>query len=141
MIVYRLIQREDLNDILRLCEAEGWHSYTDDPDATWRALTAPGSTTMVAVEDRKVVGFAQMQSDGLIQAHLSIIAVDRSRRGSGIGRRLTEEAFVRCGGKRVDLLSTEGADDFYRSFPHKEHSGFRIYLSQGKHLGGEDHEE
>ena len=74
-----------------------------------------------------MVGFAQMQSDGLIQAHLSLIVVARGRRGQGIGRRLIEDAFARCGAKRVDLLSTEDADAFYRSFAHREHPGFRLY--------------
>ncbi len=82
---------------------------------------------MVALEGERVVGFAYLQSDGAIQAHLSLIGVLRSHRRRGIARRLVEEAFRRCGAERIDLVSTEGADDFYRSFMHLELPGFRIY--------------
>ena len=57
---YRSIQHNDLNGIIRLCEAEGWPSFSVDPALTWRALTAPGVTTMVAREGDTVAGFAQM---------------------------------------------------------------------------------
>jgi len=123
---YRRVTREDLDGIISLCEGEGWPSHTADRENTWGALTAPGVYTVVAIEAGHVVGFAQMQSDGLRQAHLSVIAVARHRRRQGIGRRLVEEAFVRCGGKRVDLLS-EGGEEFYQSFRHRPLPGFRIY--------------
>lgn len=82
--------------------------------------------TIVAVADGTVAGFAQMQSDGVIQAHLSLIAVANTQRGKGIGRRLVEEAFRHSDGQRVDLLSDTAAE-YYRSFIHKEMPGFRIY--------------
>ncbi len=126
-IDYAPIAREYLDGVIRLCKIEQYPSYIQDAERTWRALTAPGVCTMVAVQDGRVFGFAQMQSDGLIQAHLTLIVVDRDLRRRGIGGRLVREAFVRCGGQRVDLLSTEGADAFYRSFEHQEFPGFRIY--------------
>lgn len=67
-------------------------------------------TAAVAVEGQEVVGFAQMLSDGEVQAHL---AADRARRRRGVGR--------------VDLSSEEQADGFYRSFSYRERRGFRIY--------------
>ncbi len=123
---YRLVTRDDLDGIIALCAAEGWPSYTADRDMTWRALTAPGVCTVVAVDGGEVMGFAQTQSDGVIQAHLSLIAIARHRRRQGIGRQLVEEALRRGGGKRLDLLS-EGGEDFYRSFHHRRLPGFRIY--------------
>ena len=44
-----------------------------DAATTWQVLTAPGVRTVVAVDGAEVVGFAQVQSDGLIQAHLSLL--------------------------------------------------------------------
>lgn len=67
-----------------------------------------------------------MQSDGVIQAHLSLIAVNAAHRGKGVGRRLVEQALRHSGGQKVDLLSATAAE-FYRSFAHKEMPGFRIY--------------
>ncbi len=126
-IDYVPIAREHLDGVIRLCEIEQYPSYIQDGERTWRALTAPGVCTVVAVQDGRVAGFAQMQSDGYIQAHLSLVVVDRDLRRRGIGRRLVREAFARCGGQRIDLLSTEGADAFYRAFAHQRFPGYRLY--------------
>ena len=126
-IDYVPIAREHLDGVIRLCEIEQYPSYIQDAKRTWRALTAPGVCTVVAVQDGRIVGFAQMLSDGLIQAHLSMIVIDRDLRRRGIGGRLVWEAFARCGGQWVDLLSTEGADAFYRSCQYQSFPGYRIY--------------
>ncbi|MGH3146784.1 MAG: GNAT family N-acetyltransferase [Rubrobacter sp.] len=118
--------QKHLSGVLALCEAEGWSSW-GHPDRARGALEAPGVTTVVAAREGGVIGFVQMQSDGVLQAHLSYLAVDRRFRKQGTGRRLVEEAFLRCGAERVDLISTTGVEGFYESFPHKARSGFRIY--------------
>ena len=82
---------------------------------------------MVALAGERVAGFVQLQSDGVIQAHLSLIAVGRDWRKQGIGRRLIELAFERSGAQRLDLVSTEDADAFYESFVHRRFPGFRLY--------------
>ena len=38
-----------------------------------------------------------------------------------------EEALRLSGAERVDLLSEDGAVDFYESFPHFRKPGFRLY--------------
>jgi ribosomal protein S18 acetylase RimI-like enzyme len=81
----------------------------------------------VAIEQRSVVGFAEMLSDGELQAYLALVAVDAGRRGEGIGRRLVAEALAMAGAERVDLLSESASFEFYRSFPHVEKPGFRLY--------------
>ncbi len=93
-------------------------------------MTAPGVTTIVAVEHGRVAGFIQVQSDTQVQGHVSLIAVANEFRRRGVARRLIAEAFARTGVQRFDLISTEGAEDFYRSLPHREHPGFRIYPSR-----------
>lgn len=117
--------------IMRLCKREGWPSFLEDPDRTWRALTAPGVITAVARVNGQVAGFAQLQTDGLVQAHLSLIVVDSAHRRQGIGRRLIEDCFARAGVSRIDLISTEGSDAFYDSFPHRRFPGYRIYPGGG----------
>ena len=81
------IRREHLAGVIELFREERWPAFADDPEATWRAMTAPGVTTMVAVDGERVVGVAQMLSDGQIQAHLSVIVVAEGYRRRGIGRR------------------------------------------------------
>jgi len=123
---FRAFKREDLNQIIRLCEAEGWQSYTADPERTRRALSGSGVITVVAIEDGKVLGFAQLLTDGAIRAYLANMVVDSSRRESGIGRRLVEEVFARCNAVYIDLLSTDGAGAFYETFPHQRFPGYRL---------------
>jgi ribosomal protein S18 acetylase RimI-like enzyme len=109
---------------IALFATELWPSYTRDPDRTCEALRAPGSTALVAVDDGRVVGVVQVQSDGLIQAHLSTLVVARSHRRRGIGRQLLADALRIAGGERMDLLSI--SDDFYASMTKRRFSGWRL---------------
>jgi ribosomal protein S18 acetylase RimI-like enzyme len=81
---------------------------------------------MVAMEGETVAGFAQLQSDGEIQAHLSLLAVAPAFRRRGLGRALIVRALREAGGERLDLL-TDDAQDFYASLPHVRFAGFRLY--------------
>jgi ribosomal protein S18 acetylase RimI-like enzyme len=117
-------EEEHLAGVLVLFQAEGWPSYTADPKRTLQALSSAGSVTLVALENDAVVGVAQVQSDGEIQAHLSIIAVAREHRRRGLGRTLLREALRRSGGLRVDAISTD--DDFYIGLGARRFSGFRL---------------
>jgi ribosomal protein S18 acetylase RimI-like enzyme len=73
-----------------------------------------------------VVGFAQLLSDGEIQAHLSLIAVAPTHRRQGIALALLRAALARAGGIRIDLI-TETAPEFYAAMRHRRLEGFRIY--------------
>ena len=118
---------EHLDGVLALCVAEGWPSFPDDPARALRILTAPGVTTVVAVIESDVVGFAELFSDGELQAFLTNLAVSAGHRGRGIGRALVEESLRVAGGERIDLLSEEASVGFYESFPHFRKPGFRLY--------------
>ncbi len=125
MVTYATFAPQHLDGVMRLCAAEGWKSYEDAAVAS-QAFTAPGGIVVVAIE-HIVVGFAQLQTDGAVHAHVSNVLVAPSHRRRGVGRRLLEIAFERSGARYLDLVSTEGAHDFYRSFDHREFPGFRIY--------------
>jgi ribosomal protein S18 acetylase RimI-like enzyme len=116
-----------LDGVLRLCTAEGWPSFPADPDRALRALTAPGVTTVVAVDGAFAAGFAQLLSDGAVQAYLALLAVDAAYRRQGLGRALVYEALRQAGGMRVDLLTEDDAAAFYESLPHRRKDGFRLY--------------
>jgi ribosomal protein S18 acetylase RimI-like enzyme len=109
---------------IALFAAELWPSYTRDPARTCQALRAPGVTSLVALDGDAVVGIVQVQSDGVIQAHLSTIVVARSHRRRGLGSMLLAEALRAAGGERMDLLSI--ADDFYASMTSRRFSGWRL---------------
>ena len=113
-----------LDGLIALVAAEGWSEYTDDVERTHRALTAPGVTTLVATAGGHVVGAIQVQSDGLIQAHVSMLLIDRNWRGGGLGSRLLREGLERAGGLQLDIRTrTEG---YYERLGASRSLGFRL---------------
>ena len=111
--------------VARLCTTVQWPSLSD-PCTVESVCTAPGSTAYVAITDGQVVGWAQALGDGVLQSHLSFLAVHPDHRRRGIARLLTTATFQSTHTLRMDLI-TDSADGFYTSFPHKKMSGFRIY--------------
>src|SRR6476661_7895796 len=102
-------ERRHLDGLVALVAAEGWMEYTQDVERTYRALTAPGVTTLVAIIGELVVGAIQVQSDGVIQAHVSMLLVDRTQRGARLGSTLLREGLQRAGGVQIDIRTrTEG---------------------------------
>ena len=113
-----------LEGLIVLVAAEGWTEYADDAERTYGALTAPGVTTLVAVVGDRIVGAIQVQSDGLIQAHVSLLLIDRDWRGAGLGSRLLREGLNRAGGLRLDIRTrTEG---YYERLGASRSLGFRL---------------
>ena len=121
-----------LSGVAGLCRALEWDNFRYDPDLTRRSLTAPGVTTVVAVtrESSEVLGFAQVFGDGVLQAHLGLLAVDEGWQRGGIGRGLVQEAFERTGAGRMDLIASNESLGFYRSLKHREQAGFRLYSAR-----------
>jgi len=126
MAEVRRFRPGDLDGVIDLCVAEGWPSLAEDRVRALRALTAPGVTTVVADEAGRVVGFAQLVSDGEIQAHLSLIAVHADARRQGLARQMLRLALAEAGGIRIDLI-TDTAPEFYAALPHRRMDGFRIW--------------
>ena len=113
-----------LDGLIALVTAEGWTDYTDGVERTYRALTAPGVTTLVATVGGSVVGAVQVQSDGLIQAHVSMLLIDAHWRGVGLGSRLLREGLMRAGGLQLDIRTrTEG---YYERLGASRSLGFRL---------------
>lgn len=108
-----------------LALAEGWESWT--VERTHRVLAAPGATAVVAVEDDEVAGVAHAISDGELAHYLALLVVAPAHRRRGIAGALVDALFDRLGVTRLDLLATEDSRGFYRSRPHREKSGFRLY--------------
>jgi len=113
-----------LDGLIALVAAEGWTEYSDDAERTCLALTAPGVATLVALAGGDLVGAIQIQSDGLIQAHVSMLLIAQSSRGTGIGSRLLREGLERAGGLRLDIRTrTEG---YYEQLGASRSLGFRL---------------
>jgi ribosomal protein S18 acetylase RimI-like enzyme len=113
-----------LDGLIALIAAEGWAEYADDVERTYRALRGPGVTTLVAIAERRIVGAIQVQSDGAIQAHVSMLLIDREWRGHGLGSRLLREGLERAGGLWLDIRTrTEG---YYEHLGASRSLGFRL---------------
>jgi ribosomal protein S18 acetylase RimI-like enzyme len=113
-----------LDGLVALVAAEGWVEYAQDAMRTYRAMTAAGVTTLVAIADGGVVGAIQIQSDGLIQAHVSMLLIDPNWRGGGLGSRLLRDGLERAGGLRLDIRTlTEG---YYERLGASRSLGFRL---------------
>jgi ribosomal protein S18 acetylase RimI-like enzyme len=116
--------RAHLDGLIALIAAEDWAEYTVDAQRTYRALTAPGVTTLVAIADGRIVGAIQVQSDGVIQAHISMLLIDRDWRGRGLGSRLLREGLERAGGLWLDVRTrTEG---YYERLGASRSLGYRL---------------
>jgi ribosomal protein S18 acetylase RimI-like enzyme len=99
-------------------------THSDDVERTHDALTAPGVTTLVAITGGQLVGAIQVQSDGLVQAHVSMLLIDRDSRGAGLGSRLLREGLERAGGLQLDIRTrTEG---YYERLGASRSLGFRL---------------
>jgi GNAT superfamily N-acetyltransferase len=119
-----VLEREHLPGVIELFAGERW-SYADDAQRAWRALTAPGTLSLVALSpELKVIGVAQVLSDGEVQAFLSVLVVAREHRRKGVARRLVEEASARTRCLRFDVISC--ADPFYEQLGFRRVSGFRL---------------
>jgi ribosomal protein S18 acetylase RimI-like enzyme len=113
-----------LDGLIALVAAEGWTEYANDVERTHRALTAPGVTTLVAIAGGDLVGAIQIQSDGLIQAHVSMLLIAESSRGVGLGSSLLRHGLERAGGLRLDIRTrTEG---YYERLGASRSLGFRL---------------
>jgi ribosomal protein S18 acetylase RimI-like enzyme len=116
--------RGHLDQLIALVAAEGWTEYSEEPEQTYRALTAPGVTTLVATAEGRVAGAIQVQSDGVIQAHVSMLLIAGDFRGHGLGSRLLRGALERAGGVQLDVRTrTEG---YYERLGASRSLGFRL---------------
>jgi GNAT superfamily N-acetyltransferase len=122
-------ERAHLEAILALAEGATFSSaLVADAERADRALRAPGAVALVAVEAGEALGFAHTITDGAFQAYLALLLVAPGARRRGVGRALVEETVDRCGAIRLDLISTEETEPFYRGFAHGgPWAGYRLY--------------
>jgi ribosomal protein S18 acetylase RimI-like enzyme len=121
----RPFEDADAEGVARLATAVQWPSLTD-PETVRRVCTAPGSAAYTAILEGTVVGWAQALGDGVLQSHLSFLAVHPEHRRHGIAKLLTVAVFQATGTLRMDLV-TDSAEEFYEHFEHKQMTGYRIY--------------
>jgi ribosomal protein S18 acetylase RimI-like enzyme len=114
-----------VDGVVRLCSAEGWPSWT--LENVLAAFSSPGVIAVTALDGDRVIGVAELLTDGRVIAYLGLLIVERQARREGVGRALIEELFSRSGLNRMDLLAEDASTGFYESQTHKVKPGYRLY--------------
>ena len=122
----RPFEDPDAATIARLSTTVQWPSLTN-AEVVIGVCTAPGAVAYVALSDDRLVGWAQAVGDGVLQSHLSFLAVHPDHRRRGIGRLLVMATFQATGTKRMDLITDPDAAGFYETFAHRGMRGYRLY--------------
>ncbi len=130
MQIVEYSEEQHLDEVLAIARDQGWITFSGNPERAARAMSAPGVTALVAIEEGRVRGFAQAVGDGAITGYLCMLLVAEEARGRGIGQALVERAQVDTGVLRLDLLSSEKATSLYERFSHNRFPGFRLYADE-----------
>jgi len=123
-ILTRPFVEKDFPLVQRLYEKEGWMTFikrSEDSLKAWKS----SAISLVAVDGEGIVGLLRALTDGEITTYIAEIIIDMDYRGRGIGKALLDECHNLYPHTRLDLLSTEGADEFYENNKFRKTTGFR----------------
>ena len=113
-ICIRAWTESDFPVIQRLSSAQGWTTPKDRPADTlvaWRCSWP----ALVATDGDGVVGFVRAITDRRVTMYIAEILVKPEYRGRGIGSAILEVCHLLYPRTRLDLLSTDSADAFYKA--------------------------
>jgi GNAT superfamily N-acetyltransferase len=88
--IFRPVEPQDYDQVRQLLVETGWQQRVQDPDRFGRMLRG-ANRTIVAIEDKRVVGFARALFDGASNGYISTVAVAADRQGQGVGRELVKQ--------------------------------------------------
>ena len=108
-----------------LSSAEGWTTPELRPKETLVAWKNSWPTLVAVDTDGKLAGFLRAITDTQITTYLCELLVDREFRRLGLGKLLIDVCQGLVPTTRLDLLSTDEGDDFYRAIDCADFQGFR----------------
>jgi ribosomal protein S18 acetylase RimI-like enzyme len=109
MVVYRPVQTDDYEAVQTFLADNGWAARVSDVER-FRALLGGSDRTVVALEGRRVVGFARALCDEVSNGYISMVAVAEDLRRQGIGRRLVEHLMQGDSGGDITWVLRAGRD-------------------------------
>lgn len=118
-VSFETYARAHIDGLLALVAGESWTEYTEDAERTHDALSTPGVKTLLSL-----VGAIQIQSGGVIQAHVSMLLIDPEWRGRQLATRLLLEGLDRAGGQRLDTRTRN--EGYYERLGASRSLGFRL---------------
>jgi ribosomal protein S18 acetylase RimI-like enzyme len=123
-ILIRKFVEKDFPLVQRLYEKEVWMTFVKRQEDSLKAWKS-SSISIVAINKMEIVGLLRGLTDGEITTYIAEIIIDMDYRGKGIGKALLNECHNLYPNTRLDLLSTEGADEFYENNKFRKVTGFR----------------
>lgn len=109
--IYRSVAQ--VAEIPMLGYFEGWPKHPDE--TTHRRILADSYAVSPAVDNNRVVGFANAISDGHLSAHLPLLEVLEDWRRQGIAKNLIRDLLKQLDGLyMVDLCCDEELEQFYQ---------------------------
>ncbi|MBQ7397124.1 MAG: GNAT family N-acetyltransferase [Lentisphaeria bacterium] len=113
------------------CEAD-WISGVEEGGFLKKAL--PGSCAVAgAFEGDKLIGIARALSDGVSDAYIQDVTVDKSYRGRGIGGKLVKLLASELADRGIDwigLVGVPGTEKFYSSLGFVPQGGHTLWLKK-----------
>ena len=108
-----------------LSSAEDWTTPELRPKETLAAWENSWPTLVATDTNGRLVGFLRAITDTQITTYLCELLVVREFRRLGLGKLLIDVCQGLVPTTRLDLLSTDEADDFYRAIDCADFQGFR----------------
>lgn len=88
-------------------------------------------------DDKKMIGFGRMISDGVRQSALYDIAIDPNYQGMGIGKEIVEKLMIKTPGCNFILYASPGKEGFYRKLDFKKmKTGMALFSDPERMLDG-----
>lgn len=109
MVVYRPVRTDDYEAVQTFLADNGWAARVSDVER-FRAMLDGADRTVVALDGRRVIGFARALCDGISNGYISMVAVAEDRRRQGIGRRLVEHLMQGDVGGDITWVLRAGRD-------------------------------
>lgn len=113
----------DFPAVHHLSALQGWptaHNRAEEALIAWQHSWP----ALVITEEESIIGFVRGLTDGKITTYIAELLIDPRHRGKGLGRLLLDVCHALHPHTRLDLISTEEADPFYKAH------GFR-YVGEG----------
>jgi len=114
---------EHIQQVLTLYKIEGWWIESNDDVALVKRIIAGSHCFLIVEDEGRMKGMGRAISDGVSDAYIQDVAVDKECRGKGIGKEIILRLVNRLnqdGVNWVGLIAERGSHPFY------ERQGFSV---------------
>jgi len=113
------------SDIICLYCAEGWWSKGTDDAALVDRIVAGSHCFLIVKKGSEIIGMGRALSDGVSDAYIQDVTVNKNFRGQGIGTKIIQKLVERLhsdGLKWIGLIAEKSSHPFYEQLGFKKMS-------------------